>query len=50
MKIQKINGGGYFSPEVERVDVQIEKGFAASESYNDSLGGGLGEDGSVDLE
>ena len=40
IKIQKIKGGGYFSPEVERVDVQIEKGFALS---------GLGEDDTVDM-
>lgn len=43
MKIQKINGGGYFSPEVERVDVQIEKGFAATGLP------GVGEDDSTDI-
>lgn len=31
MKMNQNLGGGYASPAVEKLDVKIEKGFAASE-------------------
>ena len=49
MDFKKFIGGGYASPSVERFDVSVEKGFAISQ-FNDSIGGGLGEDDTVDLQ